>query len=715
MASPVEVLFFISSRTGMMVKRAAIGGEGFVFDHYDRGALDGFLKNTADPLMQAFQATQPPYAVFCDSLEVYNANWTAGLLPEFQKRRGYDLKPYLPALILDIGQRTLDIRHDFMQTLTELVTERFVAPMQEWAKRNKTLFRFQGYGIPPVSLSSYAHADLPDGEGAAWKSFSTSRWASSASHMLGRPVTSSETWTWLHSPSFRATPLDIKAEADRHFLQGINQLVGHGWPYSPQSAGYPGWRFYAAGVFNDKNPWWNVMPDIALYLQRVSYLLRQGSPANDVAVYMSNSDAWSRMPLERPEMNGVFAQMLGPGLMRQVLDSGYNLDFFDDGLLQRGALASRPYPYRVIVLPGVERVPANTMRAFEAFARSGGILIATRRRPALVAGLKSTDAERQEVTEISRRLFAGPGLLVEDEAALGKALASRLPPDVSFSPAAPDIGFVHRKTSDSEVYFLANTGNTRQRVKASFRVEGMQPEWWDPMSGKVSPAEILERPAGATVVAADIEPYGSRLLVFSNRSLPRPAAVNIAEAVPPALDISSGWRVTFGQGAKPIQMDTLRSWTDDEETRYFSGVATYEKDITVPGAMLQSGLKVRIDFGEAKPVPVTAEMQGGSRPFAAVDAPVRESAVVYVNDKRAGSVWCAPFAVDVTGLLQKGQNRIRITVGNLALNYMAGHSLPDYRLLNLRYTTRFEPQDMNLVRPIPAGLLGAIRLVSARP
>jgi hypothetical protein len=40
----------------------------------------------------------------------------------------------------------------------------------------------------------------------------------------------------------------MKAEADLHFLQGINQLVGHGWPYSPQVAGEPGWRMYAAGL-----------------------------------------------------------------------------------------------------------------------------------------------------------------------------------------------------------------------------------------------------------------------------------------------------------------------------------------------------------------------------------------------------------------------------------------------------------------------------------
>ncbi len=69
----------------------------------------------------------------------------------------------------------------------------------------------------------------------------------------------------------------MKAEADTFFLQGINQLVGHGWPYSPPSAGDPGWSFYAAAVFNDHNPWWIVMPDVTAYLSRVSYLLRQGT------------------------------------------------------------------------------------------------------------------------------------------------------------------------------------------------------------------------------------------------------------------------------------------------------------------------------------------------------------------------------------------------------------------------------------------------------
>jgi hypothetical protein len=92
------------------------------------------------------------------------------------------------------------------------------------------------------------------------------------------------------------------------------------------------------------------------------------------------------------------------------------------------------------------------------------------------------------------------------------------------------------------------------------------------------------------------------------------------------------------------------------------------------------------------------------------DAPVREAAVVYVNDKRAGTLWCPPYWIDVKGLLRPGANKIRVMVANTAMNYMAGRSLPDYRLLNLRYGERFQPQDMDKVQPIPSGLVAPVRL-----
>jgi len=94
------------------------------------------------------------------------------------------------------------------------------------------------------------------------------------------------------------------------------------------------------------------------------------------------------------------------------------------------------------------------------------------------------------------------------------------------------------------------------------------------------------------------------------------------------------------------------------------------------------------------------------------ESPVREAAVVYINEQRAGSVWRPPYSVEVTRLLHSGENALRIMVDNLAINGMAGSALPDYRLLNSRYGVRFTPQDMNNLQALPSGLLGTIRLVA---
>lgn len=176
------------------------------------------------------------------------------------------------------------------------------------------------------------------------------------------------------------------------------------------------------------------------------------------------------------------------------------------------------------------------------------------------------------------------------------------------------------------------------------------------------------------------------------------------------MDLSHDWRVSFGDGGPTETMHDLHSWTDDPKTRYFSGTATYEKTITVPESALRSG-KALLDFGEGKPLP-EQKLHAGMQAW--FDGPIREAAVVYVNGKRAGSLWCPPYSIDVTSLLRAGENTIRVEVANLALNYMAGHSLPDYRLLNLRYGVRFEAQDMDKVQPVPAGLFGPIRLLVSR-
>jgi hypothetical protein len=675
---PHVVMFFIASRTGMQVKRAAAGAEGFVLDHYDRTAIEHHLNIVGSRLIQAF-GPNPPYSVFSDSLEVFASDWTPALLTEFRKRRGYDLTPYLPALIGDIGEKTGGVRNDWGRTLTELCEENYLVPISEWAHQHKTKFRSQTYGIPPVVLSSNALVDLPEGEhGSVWRQFTTVRWASSASHLYGRPVTSSETWTWLHSPAFRATPLDMKAEADLHFIQGINQFVGHGWAYSPASAGEPGWRFYAAAVFNEHNPWWIVMPDVTKYFQRVSWLMRQGKAANDVAIYLPTDDAYAQFHAGQDSVDRSMEQLLGTTLVTQMLDAGYNFDFIDDA-----AIAKVGIRYPVLIVPNVERMPLATLKMIDAYAAKGGHVVVTKRLPSLAPGLQDA-ADTGEIIRIAKAMKAH---MVGDENKLGATLTGLLTPD--FAAGDPAIGFNHRKLDGADVYFVANTSNHPVHMKAALRVKNVPGEWWDPFTGKTTAANTAD-------LRYDFAPYESRVLVLSSEIMARP----VAEAAPAqTLDISSGWTLRFD--ALNYTTEAGRSWSDDPQTRYYSGSATYQRTFDVPGKYSI------LDFGPGTPLE-PARMSNGMRAW--IDPPVREAALVYVNDKLAGSVWRAPFQVEVGELLHAGSNTIRIVVANTAINELAGQSMPDYKLLKLKYGDRFQPQDMDKLEPLPSGILGKITL-----
>lgn len=713
------LLIFIAGRTGMQVKRAAVGAEGFVLDHYDRAALDAHLAIIGEPLLKAF-GPQPPFSVFCDSLEVFGSDWTADFLDEFQKRRGYDLSPHLPELSTGRTERAADVRYDWGRTLSELFDERFFEPLHAWAARRRTRLRIQGYGTPHATLGSSRFADLPEGEGWQWKTLRPSRWASSAAHVYGRRVASSETWTWLHSPAFRATPLDLKAEADLHFLQGITQIVGHGWPYSPLDAAAPGWHFYAAGAFNDQNPWFFAMPEVARYLQRMSAVLREGRPAADVALYLPIADAWSTLaPGRMRYLNDLLRERIGDSVIPQAIEAGFAFDLFDDAVLRtRGRIEGRDLrlgetAYRAVILPNVERIAVDTAQALEKFVAAGGAVVATMQWPGRAPGFLATEADhgrvRAHMTAVSRSAHAR---LVADPSRLGDVLAALVPPDVRAAASREAVGFVHRRLADADVYFVANTSAASIETTASFRVSWPRAEGWDPMSGDVTPLAIERDPSdpGRVRVSLSLAPYGSQLIVFSNRD--RPGDPVSRQSVQTALEISDGWRVRFGPDGPEAEMSPLQSWTDREDTRFFSGIATYEREVTAPPAVDDEGARVFLDFGTGRPGIEAPQSANGFQ--AAYEAPVREAADVFVNGRRAGVVWHPPYAVEVSGLLRPGTNRVRLRVGNLAINAMAGQARPSFRLLNLRYGQRFENQDQDLIQPVAAGLLGPIRVIVRR-
>ena len=721
-----DAIFFISSRTGMTVKRPAIGAEGFVLDHYDRKAIETHLHAVGDRLLEAF-GNQPPYAVFSDSLEDYGSNWSGDLMKEFRERRRYDLTPYLPALIGDAGPLTPSIRHDWGRTLTELANEHFLAPVHEWAQQHHTLFRSQTYGFPPVTLSSNRYEDLPEGEGKAsllmWREFSDVRWAASAGHLFGKSVISSETWTWLHSPAFRATPLDMKAEADLHFLQGINQLVGHGWPYSPEEAGEPGWRMYAAAALNAHNPWSFVMPDLTRYLQRVSFALRQGKPANDVALLLPNDDVWSTFSAQSDSPDPVISRAgfntvgsifsidesldhsLVNTVLPQVLDSGFNVDFID-----ADAIDTVGIPYAVLILPAIDRLPLATYRKIEEYARHGGIVIAAHNLPSTAPGLIGAESEGPQIREISQRLFRAndaAGHFIPDEKQLGTALATYLSPDVILSPRTQRIGFIHRKLMAGDLYFIANTSNQSHHVQVTFRHTAKHAEWWDPFTGEIA---AVENP---TAVDIDLQPYESRLILFTDSTPQLEERQPPLRALSRTVELSTDWTVTFSGTNQTITMPRLRSWSEDPNFKYYSGQASYLRTFDLSAQDLNSGTRAVLDFGEGTSIEEPNPLPRFSMK-AYFEGPIRDAAEVYVNDQRAGSVWRPPYTIDITRLLTVGTNSLRIIVGNTAINSLAGHALPTYRLLNERYGERFNPQDMANLRSLPSGILGSLRLILAQ-
>jgi hypothetical protein len=666
-----------------------------VLDHLSTTAVDSFLHNVADRLMPAFGDT-PPYAVFSDSLEVYGADWTDDLLREFERRRGYDLKPYLPKLFLGTSPMSGSLRHDWGITLTELIDERYLSRINKWATEHNTRFRSQTYGIPAVSLSSNRLVALPEGEGPQWNQFSFTRLATSASHLYGRRVTSAETWTWLHSPAFRATPLDMKAEADRFFLEGVNQFIGHGWPYTPPGVDEPGWAFYAAAVFNDHNPWWDVMPDVTKYLQRTSYLLRQGEPANDVAVLLPNDDVYANFAPGKASLSEGMKEYVTPALMQSILNAGYNIDYID-----AEAIKEKGIHYPVLVLPHVVRLSPETLKLLAAYAEQGGHIVALGTTPSKAPGYLQESEITAEVQRLAGALFNDHthAQIISNDSEAGAAIRKILKPDLELSTADGNIGFLHRRLADSDIYFIANTGN--RPVATSATIRGARPVAleWDAFTGNEQ-----ELPSGS--INLNLAPYESRVIVFRN-GVPHKTALPTNGHI--IADISGDWTLRFEGSAEAKPADTTTSWTNDVDTRFFSGRAVYERTVQVNASDLANGNRVSLDFGEGTPVNADPKIKSGMR--ALLDGPVREAAVVFVNGQRVGSVWHPPYRLDITSALKTGGNKVEVRVANTAINTLAGRSRPDYRLLWIRYGQRFIPQDMDHLEPLPSGLLGGVRLM----
>jgi hypothetical protein len=267
--------------------------------------------------------------------------------------------------------------------------------------------------------------------------------------------------------------------------------------------------------------------------------------------------------------------------------------------------------------------------------------------------------------------------------------AQKVAPDFEYNRPQTDtrLVWIHRQLADADVYFVANQGEAARDVAASFRVAGKEAELWRPDTGMIEPSGYTID-GGRTTVPLHLDPHGSVFVMF-RRPATSPSRT-IPQAVTTTLATLSGpWRVSFppNGGAPPqLQLDTLSSWTTstDAGVKYFSGTATYAKDIQAPPAWFRPGAKVVLDLGT-----------------------VKEIAEISVNGKPLGILWKAPFQADVTAALRPGPNHLEIKITNLWPNRLIGDQQPS---AGKRYTfTDYKPytKDSPL---LDSGLLGPVTL-----
>ena len=541
-----NVLLAYARRTGQNVKRAAVGSEGPVLDHYSAAAVEAHLQWAGDRMLDAVPA-ELVGSVFCDSLEVYDADWTPALPEEFARRRGYPLIPVLYRLAVDRPD-TVRVRADYHRTLVELYQENFLAVVRRWAASRGVPFRIQSYGTPPATMSSYRFADMFEGEGWGWKEITPTRWASSAGHLHGKDVVSAEIWTWVHSPSFRATPLDLKGEAHEHLLNGINQLIGHGWPYSPADAPGLGWFFYAAGAIDDRNPWWPAMPLLNAYLRRLCWLLRQGEPVADVAVYVPDEDLFAVMG---GAVGGALdtwleaKRRIAAAIPATIRMAGLDYDLIDDEALA----IIPPTRYRVVVVPATTMILDATATWLEKVTAAGGSVI-------------MIDSTVQV-----------PGGIVVALEVLADTLAAAVDPDLGISPMTGDIGFVHRRYADADIYFIANTGPQYRAFRITARGTAGAYEEWDANSG-----EVVRAGTATDGIDMALHPYQATVIIMIDdgpTSQPEPFRSTDPEEEPSRqIRVDNSWQVAFGdEPPQPAHLPHV--WEEQPGRRHYSGAATY--------------------------------------------------------------------------------------------------------------------------------------------
>lgn len=721
----VTVIALFSGRTRQQVKRAALGGEGYTLDHLGKSSVQTYFGR----FRHAFQDKKIGIrAFFNDSYEVYGANWTDEFLSSFEQLKGYKLQDYLWDLTGKSGDKDKQgrIKSDYREVVDHLLANNFLVPFTQFAHHYGALSKNQAHGSPGNLIDLYASTDIAEVETFGASKFDIPglhrdpadvrnvdpdpmmfKFASSATHLSGKKLTSSETFTWL-TEHFKTSLAQMKPEAEQLMLNGVNHLFYHGTTFTPQDVPYPGWLFYASVNFTPNNPFWDHLSGLNGYITRVQSVLQTTQPDNELMVYWPVYDVWNDADglMTTLSVHHVDRWMHQSDFYKQSImlqRRGYSFDFVSDKFIAQSAAseigirtATGKNSYKAIYIPSTQYFSEVTMEHLLRLAKEGATLV-FQTLPKDVPGFANYESRKAQLQKLIGQLGFEENN-PHQYTALGKGkvylttdVHSALETEKLYGERLSRAGlqFVRRTVGEETFYYVVNHRRTTVDEVLRLNTEGEKYTLLDPQTG-----QSFNIPIDKRSIRVQIKPGYAWIIKVGDKETGL-TNVRYQEELREELVLTAPWQVSFIAGGpklpKKQTIQRLSSWTTwNETTANFAGTAAYETSFELQPDVARSYL---LQLGE-----------------------VGESARVIVNGVEAGLVWSHPFELEIGRYLKTGKNSIRIEVANLMANRIRDldrrkvnwRNYHEINFVNIDYKS-FDASNWKLLE---SGLLGPVKLSS---
>lgn len=605
-----------------------------------------------------------PFGVCMDSHEAGSQNWTHDFAKVFRERCGYSIIPYLPAMqgyIVGSVAETEAFLGDLRRTIANTICDRYFNTLQRMADKAGVHFTAQAMGngqsICSDNLMAKYRVERPQGE--FWARMHHGAYdikeAASAAHLYGRTIASAEAFTDItYSHSFGS----VKDEIDMGTAFHVNEFVvcasesqpwiNDGTDIYRINTGYN--RDYA---LNRVNTMWPLSKGFWDYQARNHYIMRQGKPVVDILVYAGDEAPMKLIAHRLP-----------------VIPDGYDFDVCTTeplltGVVENGRLrtAHSKLSYAMLAIEKSAKVQPGMERRINEWKRQG--LLVFDNRTMDDNGIKE--------------MFYNAGILPDMQTNSRRTATDR-------------IFFAHRRISDADIYFVHNhTSHHLFHDSIIMRTPYGEAEWWSAMDGSRRKLTARRTPDGRLLTTLYMRPNDAGFIV-ARKKLARGLENYNYYPIETVIPIVGSWTVTFdtllGGPRHPQVFEQLADWTksSNPDIRYFSGLAIYEKDIKMAKPKKDEKVELRLPL-----------LNGVAR--------------VWINGNNAGIVWASPYQADVTRLVKKGRNKVRIEVRNSLVNRLVGDSkLSEHERKTYIYTPLYNSKSSL----VPSGLEGNVEIIISR-